>query len=391
MNLSDSDDEFFDAIDDSIPPPLTPDLNSLQSTKGSTSLRPAKELSTGSLKSSELLFTDLCTNSTQLCESGRVGERMLPYAVGLVAVEVRANKKDYREFEGLKLAQEVFCCRDCSVLRTKFSPDGRFLSVSCDSGVVYLYEVTRGRSAEQGFPLLKPQPYQTFQEHTGPVVDLAWEHSSTYILSAGLDALVLLWRVDSPAYLFRFPHPASVTSVSFHPLIPSLFATGSLDSNVRLWSTQDQREVQYYPCGESITALAYSPKGQELYVGVRLGEVLVLGAEGQGQVMKEVKRLRCRNRRGFKSGGRKVTGIEFFEESCREFADDNCLISTNDSRARLFVNQEMTQKYKGHKSEEHTIRLSFSHNSLHVLSGSENGTVYIWNLHNSYVPNINPK
>lgn len=391
MNLSDSDDEFFDAIDDSIPPPHPSELNSLQSTKTSASLHPRKEPSTCCLKPPEMSFTELCTSSSQLLETGCSGNRMLPFATGLVPVDVHVNKKDYREFDGLKWAQEVICCPDCGVVRTKFSPDGRFLCVSCESGVIHLYEVTRERSVERGFPLLKPQPYQTFQEHIGPVVDLAWEHSSTYLLSASLDALVLLWRVDSPTSLFRFPHPASVTSVSFHPLTPSLFATGSLDSTLRLWSTQEQKEVQHYSCGDHITALAFSPKGRELYVGIRLGQVLVLNIGNEGQSMTEAVRLSCRNRRGFKSGGRKVTGIEFFDENCREFSDDNCLISTNDSRARLFVNKEMTQKYKGHKSEEHTIRLSFSHNSLHVISGSENGIVYIWNLHNSYVPNINPK
>ena len=391
MNLSDSDDdEFFDAIDDSIPLPQSHSSEIQYFPSKSPTLPKRKSL--GTSKVPEPSFTDLCTGSTFIYDTGRLDSRMLPFASGLTPVEVRTNKKDFREFSGLHLAQDITVTRDSGVMRNKFSPDGRFLAVSCESGVINLYEVARERTGEMTtLPLLKPQPYQVLQEHTGPVLDMSWEPSSTYLLSAGSDALVLLWRVDSASPLFRFPHPAPLTSIAFHPSIPTLFSTGSLDSKLRLWSTQHQVPRQEYPCADCITALAYSPRGEVLYVGLRLGEVIIMRVDSDGVRMTEEMRLRCRNRRGLKAKGRKVTGIEFFDENCKDCVDENCLISTNDSRGRFFVNTRMAQKYKGHKASDHNLRLSFSHNSLHVISGSENGLVHIWNLYSSYVPIINPK
>jgi hypothetical protein len=60
------------------------------------------------------------------------------------------------------------------------------------------------------------------------------------------------------------------------------------------------------------------------------------------------------------------------------------LVSTNDSRVRLFQMETFSQlcKFKGLQNENMQIRSSFSADGKYVLSGSENGLVHIWNTTN---------
>jgi len=70
--------------------------------------------------------------------------------------------------------------------------------------------------------------------------------------------------------------------------------------------------------------------------------------------------------------GRKVTGFDFLDEQ-------QAIITTNDSRMRLYNLKDFTlkQKYKGLVNEKFPIKATFSHNLMHAVSGSENGCIYV--------------
>lgn len=83
--------------------------------------------------------------------------------------------------------------------------------------------------------------------------------------------------------------------------------------------------------------------------------------------------ISCRNRRGKFSSGRKVTGIEFLNLNV-------AMVSTNDSRIRFIDIRDgkVVFKIKGHKNETLPLRASLSEDLAHVVSGSEDGDVYVW-------------
>jgi hypothetical protein len=60
---------------------------------------------------------------------------------------------------------------------------------------------------------------------------------------------------------------------------------------------------------------------------------------------------------------------------------EQMLVTTNDSRLRLFGLNDycMVRKYKGGKNNSMQIRASLSESGDYIVSGSENGRVYIWN------------
>jgi len=80
-----------------------------------------------------------------------------------------------------------------------------------------------------------------------------------------------------------------------------------------------------------------------------------------------------KNNNGKFSGGRKVTGIDFFNQNI-------AMVTTNDSRVR-FVNimtGRCIMKIKGNKNEQFHLRASLSYDLNYVICGSEDGNVYLW-------------
>ena len=54
-------------------------------------------------------------------------------------------------------------------------------------------------------------------------------------------------------------------------------------------------------------------------------------------------------------------------------------------------NNKQILKYKGFKNERIHIRSDYCYEREMILSGSEDGKLYIWNRINNYTPVINPK
>jgi len=61
---------------------------------------------------------------------------------------------------------------------------------------------------------------------------------------------------------------------------------------------------------------------------------------------------------------------------------DRMLVSTNDSRVRLYGLNDfcMIRKYKGHTNNSMQIRARVSESGLHIACGSESGHCFIWDV-----------
>lgn len=72
--------------------------------------------------------------------------------------------------------------------------------------------------------------------------------------------------------------------------------------------------------------------------------------------------------------------------------DQNCvLVSTMDSTIRLMDKSsgKLLNQFKGHQQEKYKIDSVFSYNDAYVISGSEDGFIYIWdNLEGNVIKNV---
>lgn len=66
--------------------------------------------------------------------------------------------------------------------------------------------------------------------------------------------------------------------------------------------------------------------------------------------------------------------------------EEKILISTNDSRLRLYTLRDKTiiSKFVGHTNDSSQIRATFSDDGEYIISGSEDNKVFIWSVENRY-------
>ncbi|CAM9231802.1 unnamed protein product [Choristocarpus tenellus] len=250
--------------------------------------------------------------------------------------------------------------------------------------------------------LLEKDTFRIFEGHTGDVVELTWSRND-FLLSASLDKTVRLWHVSQGACLHCFLHSDIVTSVDFHPVFEHLFLSGCFDKKVRVWNIRDGRVQEWQQAPGMVTAARFSRDGQMIIAGLYQGQVLFYQTQG----MRYFTQIECRNRRGPLKSGRKVTGLAFKGSGTTKAGDvaggsggagvqggalacarkkfgavdEEVLVTTNDSRLRLYNTEDfaMSSKYKGLSNDSLQIKASFSEDGRLIISGSENGKVYVWN------------
>ena len=89
-----------------------------------------------------------------------------------------------------------------------------------------------------------------------------------------------------------------------------------------------------------------------------------------------------KNKRGQHARGKKVTGLSFAPGP----GPSSLLITSNDSRVRLYEGYTLRSKYKGHSNKSTQIKATFSPKGDYVICGSDDGLVYVWSTKKTAVP-----
>ena len=361
-------------------------------------------------------------------------------------VKVTTKQKQSKEFSDLRLVQTV-AAHQGVVWTMKFSPSGRYLASAGQDGIVRVWEVNRHRSGTSGrdggkdqqheeergsntmtsdssateatvastgadtnLAVIFGKPHRTYSGHKQDVLDLAWSNSH-FLLSASMDKTVRLWHVSMDDCLRIFKHTDFVTAIDFHPLDDKLFISGSIDGKMRLWNIPEQRVVSWQDVHEMVTAVSYSPDGRKAVVGTMRGRCRFYGVDKNS--LEYEAQLDVKNARGQHSRGKKITGLQFFNShtggggvsstgggvrkpgssgtttasaatSSNSGRPGPLLITSNDSRIRLYEGYTLKYKYKGHTNKNTQIRASFSPGGDYVVCGSDDGWVYLWNTFGSH-------
>jgi WD40 repeat protein len=131
-----------------------------------------------------------------------------------------------------------------------------------------------------------------------------------------------------------------VTSISFCPNVSiwlhrkndEVFVSGCLDKIIRIWHIHRKKVIDYINTQDLITAITYSPTGNNIFVGFHNGkcsnfEINVIKILIQPK-LKYNSSFECKNKFGKYSKGTKITGLEFVNKN-------ELLVTSGDSRIRL--------------------------------------------------------
>lgn len=339
-------------------------------------------------------------------------------------IKVISNRKNFKEFSDLRLVQSIYA-HEGVIWAAKFSKSGKYLATAGQDGVVAVWQVDQNRRAggEQvpdddgeggssssrdksgegeeglgempgvihGVPVLKTTPYRLYKGHKKDVLDIAWS-SSNFLFSASMDKSVRLWHVSVGECLkvFRYfvssdavltihdnvivrpngmhmvcRHNDFVTSIDVHPKNEALFISGSIDGKVRLWNVPETRVVSWQDIHDMVTAVAFSKDGCRAVVGSMRGKCWFYSLTNSNALEYEAQ-LDVKNKRGQHARGKKITGLAF----APKMFPNALLITSNDSRIRLFDGYTLRFKYKGHSNKSTQIKASFSPKGNFIICGS---------------------
>jgi len=323
----------------------------------------------------------------------------------------KSKGKKQQDFEFVRMEQVILHHKG-AVRTMKFSVDGRYLASGGEDAIVRVWSVVgsfqtfancgdlqnpktkmknlRNHPKPPLGSIISPCPYREYSGHKAEVTDLDWSVEKNFILSASSDMTVMLWNPSKTNCLRLFRHADYISSVRFHPTNSSYFVSASYDTKIRIWNIVDHRVVAWEKLETLVTAAAFSQNGNFLALGLFDGQCVFYNVDIEKVRLRWHHAVKCHN--GRRSAGR-VTSILFFSKDIAVAGDNDidkynignnqCLVTTNDSRIRLFTLENyqinLKTKYKGHKNVKFWIGATSSWDGKFVICGSDDGAIYIWN------------
>ena len=323
-------------------------------------------------------------------------------------VRVCSTKKDKDKTKGclrnLKFCQCVRGHRG-EIWVSRFSKNGMFLATAGKDTYVKVWRVTtqeqaESRQASEQMPsngpscsvqdynsglgvVLAPTPFRVYSGHTLDVVSLAWSGSS-FLASGATDCTVRIWHVSKKECLAVLKHNDIVTCLEFHPSDDCILITGSFDKKLRTWNIPTARVVHWHTTPYMITAVAFMGSGAMVVTGFINGQCIFFHYD-KTEGFQFNTEIDCRNRRVSHRKGKKVSGIQVVQRACAsniktEKTKELVLVTTNDSRIRLFETEGFACIYKFKGLVNNNLQIAAEAKGDMVLCASEDKSVFLWSF-----------
>ena len=342
--------------------------------------------------------------------------------------EITVKRKDISEkdrYIKTLIELQIFNFGDKPIWALKMSKNGKYLAAGNKLGRIRIYE-TMGydynkyqkeynkKTIVNFLHFVEEKAIKELSEHKSDITDLSWSpYIEDLLLSASVDHFVILWDIsrEDNCCIEKYEHNDLVTCVQFSPIKENIFVTGCFDKFVRLYNISnyidkknginvenDYNQIEktknknkkikenvasysatkikdFFNLTDKITSISFFPSGDQLAIGTINGKINIYDI--LSQQIRYNHSFNCRNRVGKNSLGKKITNITFINKI-------NALVTTCDSCIRLIEMKDGKNitKYRGYENENSMIRATPDLSNDVIISGSENGFCYLWNIEN---------
>ncbi|EFC38435.1 predicted protein [Naegleria gruberi] len=316
--------------------------------------------------------------------------------VNIVQSEEIKEKKKEQSLQRLKVKREInepceiptkllhqFDSGDKGCLCMEFSKSGQYLACGCHStdgiGILKIFDIYEGSIMD------------VLNAHVELIYSIDWNNDDSELITASSDGTVKVWNVEydkkkssarKPKLLATFQHPSFVYCAKFHPTCKKLIITGSYDKRIRVFNRETNKIVKELEGHTSrISSVSFDVAGTRMY-----------SASGDGVI----KIWSCRLRED--------SSVEDITNSfaCMRTIQDNDLTKSavtcirsdpKYSQERIFVHSQdnmlrrldtglknVRNRYHGVKCFINSQKSNISPDGKYLISGSDIGKVYLWNV-----------
>ncbi|XP_021025204.1 WD repeat domain-containing protein 83 [Mus caroli] len=242
-------------------------------------------------------------------------------------------------------------CGQGAVRAVRFNVDGNYCLTCGSDKTLKLWNPLRGT-------LLR-----TYSGHGYEVLDAAGSFDNSHLCSGGGDKTVVLWDVATGQVVRKFRgHAGKVNTVQFNEEA-TVILSGSIDSSVRCWDCRSRKPEPVQTLDEARDGIS----------SVKVSDHEILAGSVDGRVRRYDLRM-----------GQVFSDYVGSPITCTCFSrDGQCtLISSLDSTLRLLDKDtgELLGEYVGHKNQQYKLDCCLSERDTHVVSCSEDGKVFFWDL-----------
>ena len=195
------------------------------------------------------------------------------------------------------------------------------------------------------------------------MLDVCASTDNSNLASGSKDKSVIYWDVSTGQIVRRFRgHAGAVNCVTFNEE-STVVVSGSVDNSVRCWDCRSRKNQPIQTLGEA----------KDTITSVQASDQEIVTSSIDGFV----------RRYDLRRGQMHADNIEVPVTCTKLSKDGQCLlVATHDSTVRLLDKEtgQLLNEYKGHKNVNYSIECALNKDDDHIISGSEDGYLYSWDL-----------